>query len=126
MIGAFWNIRSLNKSGRVECLKDFIDTNKLDFVGLQETKIAHFHDSFFDSININFTWKYLLAEGTAGGILVGVRNNKFDLVNWELKNFCISMLVKNTEDSFVWKLIVVYGSPYEHGKQEFIMNYTLL
>jgi len=38
MIGAFWNIRGLNKIGRIECLKDFITTNKLDFIGIQESK----------------------------------------------------------------------------------------
>ena len=38
MIGAFWNIRSLNKTGKLECLRDFINTHKLDFIGIQETK----------------------------------------------------------------------------------------
>jgi hypothetical protein len=37
-IGAFWNIRDMNKSGRNKCLGDFIRQNKFDFVGIQETK----------------------------------------------------------------------------------------
>jgi hypothetical protein len=38
MRGAIWNIRCLNKAGRIKCLNDFIMNNKLDFVGIQETK----------------------------------------------------------------------------------------
>jgi hypothetical protein len=38
MIGAFWNVRSLNKEGRLQCLADFVKDNNLDFVGFQETK----------------------------------------------------------------------------------------
>jgi hypothetical protein len=38
MIGGFWNIRGLNKTGRFKCLYEFIRHNKLDYVGIQETK----------------------------------------------------------------------------------------
>jgi hypothetical protein len=38
MIGAFWNSRGLNKTGRMRCVADFIRANKLEFVGFQETK----------------------------------------------------------------------------------------
>ena len=115
-----WNVRGLNKSGRSECIKNFIDTNKLDFVGLQETKKATFDVSFFNYINSSFSWNYLPADGTAGGILVGFRNSKFDFISWEINCFSISTIVKNTTDHVIWKLITVYGSAYDHGKQEFI------
>jgi hypothetical protein len=38
MRGAFWNIRGLNKSGRVNYLNDFVRDNRLDFVRIIETK----------------------------------------------------------------------------------------
>jgi exonuclease III len=38
MIGAFWNVRGLNKEGRLQCLADFVKDNNLDFVGFQKTK----------------------------------------------------------------------------------------
>jgi exonuclease III len=38
MIGAVWNIRGLNKTGRISCVVDLISKYKLDFVGIQETK----------------------------------------------------------------------------------------
>jgi hypothetical protein len=38
MIIAFRNIRGHDKVGRLKRLADFIEHNKLDFVGIQETK----------------------------------------------------------------------------------------
>jgi hypothetical protein len=36
--------------------------------------------------------------------------------------FCASVMVKNCYDKFDWRLIVVYGSPYEEGKLRFIQE----
>jgi len=72
MIGAFWNIRGLNKEGRLQCITDFVKDNHLDFVGLQETKKESFQDSFLNYVNSGFCWHCLPAVGTAGGILVGL------------------------------------------------------
>lgn len=120
MKGAFWNIRSLNKSGSLECFKDFIDNNDLEFVGIMETKKDSFHDSFFRSIGKDFSWNFLPADGTAGGILVGFKNSNYQIFSWEKHSFCISAKVKTSFDRFDWRLVVVYGSPYEQGKQDFI------
>jgi hypothetical protein len=49
MIGGFWNIRGLNKSGRLKCLADFINQNRLDFVGIRETKKATIENSFLET-----------------------------------------------------------------------------
>lgn len=38
MIGVVWNIRGLNKRGKLQCIADFIFYNKIDFVSFQETK----------------------------------------------------------------------------------------
>ena len=119
MIGAFWNIRGLNKTGRVECLKDFISNNSLDFVGIQETKKECFHQSFFDCFG-QFSWNFLPANGTTGGVLVGFKTSKFKILAWNFKNFCVSALVTNVEDNFFWRLITVYGSPSDDHKHEFL------
>jgi len=31
-------------------------------------------------------------------------------------------MVRNCHDNFTWRLITVYGSPYDEGKQEFILE----
>lgn len=120
MIGAFWNIRSLNKAGSLQCLTDFIQNNKLSFVGIQETKKERFDDSFLRAIQGHFKWHSLPAVGTAGRILVGFDDNVVEILSWQNKQFTVSAMVRNNCDNFTWRLIVVYGSPYDEGKEEFI------
>lgn len=103
MIGAFWNIRSLNKSGSLDCFMDFINDNKLDFVGLMETKKESFHDSFFKYIGNDFSWNFLPADGTAGGILVGFKKSVFQIVSWEIASYCVSAKVISIRDKFLDK-----------------------
>jgi exonuclease III len=51
MIGALWNIRGLNKTCRIKYLSDFISNNKLDFIGIQETKKSEFSDQFLSLLD---------------------------------------------------------------------------
>jgi hypothetical protein len=82
MIGTFWNIRGLNKPGRSKCLGDFILDNKLDFVGILESKKEKIYDAFLDSICKNTSWNMVPANGTKGGILIGVKTQKFEVIEW--------------------------------------------
>jgi len=34
--------------------------------------------------------------------------------------YSVAAIIRNCHDNFVWRLITVYGSPYDEGKQEFI------
>jgi hypothetical protein len=34
--------------------------------------------------------------------------------------YCAAAIIKNQLDNLVWRVIVVYGSPYEEGKLEFL------
>jgi hypothetical protein len=73
MISAFLNIRPLNKTARLKYIFEFISLNKLDFVGFQETKKEIVTNNFLDVVNKNFAWNYIPANGTTGGILLGVK-----------------------------------------------------
>jgi exonuclease III len=86
MIGAAWNVRGLNKRYKLQCITDFVDENKLDFVGFQETKKDKFDDSFLNQVHKDFIWDFLLAVGTAGGILVGLNSKKFEALAWRKTN----------------------------------------
>jgi hypothetical protein len=110
MIGVFWDIRGLNKTGRLQCISDFIKEHRLDFVGVQETKKTIISDAFLQSTCKDMDWK------TAGGILVGVKKAFADIVSWKWFQFCSVMVLKNQLDEFVWRLVVVYGSPYDDSK----------
>jgi exonuclease III len=119
MIGEFWNVRGLNKAGRLKCISDFVADNKLDFVGFQETKMEKFEESFLRAINPNFSRHWLPAVGTAGGVLVGLKENAVEIIGWQNMSFSISVVIRNKCDKLVWTLVVVYGSAYDEGKQEF-------
>ena len=43
-----------------------------------------------------------------------------EIIGWWKLKFCLTVVLRNTYDNFTWKLCVVYGSPYNEGKQEFI------
>ena len=113
-------MRGLNKEGRLQCLTDFANDNKLDFAGFQETKKESFNESFLNYINKDFVWHFLPANGTASGILVGVDERKFEVIAWRIGKYSVVGIIRNYQDSFVWRIVVVYGSPYEEGKLDFL------
>jgi hypothetical protein len=90
MIGAFWNIRGLNKEGRLQCITDFVKDHRLDFMGFQETKKESFTDSFLNYVNKGFIWQILPVKGTAGGILIGLNEKKFDVIAWKIGSFSVA------------------------------------
>ena len=53
-------------------------------VGFQETKKESFSDSYLKSLSVvcNFSWNHLPSQGTAGGILMGVDLDIFDVVSF--------------------------------------------
>jgi hypothetical protein len=61
-------------------LSDFIRDNRLDFVGIQETKKAESPSNVLNLIDRGMNWKFLLAKGIAGGILVGFKTMLFVVV----------------------------------------------
>jgi hypothetical protein len=44
----------------------------------------------------------------------------FDIVAWEVKSFSVSVVVRNKINDTIVRITIVYGSPYEEGKQAFI------
>ena len=117
MIGATWNIRGLLKRGKLQCITDFIKDNNLDFVSFQETKKESFEDSFLNYASGDFVWNYLPTEGTAGGILVGINERKFEALAWQKTKFYVSVMIKNCDTKLVWRFITVYGPLMKKGNQ---------
>jgi hypothetical protein len=123
---AFWNVRGLNKTGRLNCLADFVKCNKLDFVGIQETKKASFSDGFLGAVCKNMIWEYVTSKGSVGDILIGVKLDCFSILDCQKFNYCESLMIRNCVDKSEWRLIVVYGSPYEEHKSEFLEELNLV
>ena len=119
---AFWNSKSISAPGRKKCIEDTIIPLKVDYIGFQETKKESFSAYFLKNVigNRNFYWNYLPANGSAGGILVGVNAYIFDIISWEIKSFSVSVIVKIRKNEIIVRFTTVYGSPYEEGKHAFI------
>jgi hypothetical protein len=64
--------------------------------------------------------------GTARGILVGLKSTCFSLISWQEFQYARVALIKKITNSFIWRLAVVYGSPYEESKVEFIYELHLI
>jgi hypothetical protein len=79
----FWNIRGVAAPGRQKCIDDIIRPLNPAYIGFQETKKESFSNSFLKNLlgNRNFEWNWLPANGSAGGILVGVDTDIFKIVS---------------------------------------------
>jgi hypothetical protein len=122
MIGLFWNIRGMGLPGRIPALVSKIRSNHVDFVGVMETKKTTFTSGFLRSLtgNIPFEWHFLPAIGSAGGILVGANSELFSVTVGDIQKYSVSAFLQDRKIGFNWRLVVVYGSPYEEGKQDFL------
>jgi hypothetical protein len=122
MIGLLWNIRGLGSIGRIPALVSRIRDNHVDFVGVMETKKDSFTPGMLRSLtgNTPFEWCCKPARRTAGGILVGANSDLFVITVGQILDFSVSAMLLDKKTGYSWKLIVVYGSAYEEGKEAFI------
>jgi hypothetical protein len=54
------------------------------------------------------------------GILFGFNQDAFDLVEWQVKTFCISVVVKFRKDNCVTRITTVYGPAYVDKIDDFL------
>lgn len=89
MKGLFWNVRGINREGKIKCICDTIRTLDLDFLAFSETKKEDFSSQVLDrfSGNVCFYWKWSHTKSTAGGILVGIKEESLKLVTACLHNY---------------------------------------
>lgn len=91
-------------------------------IAFQETKKEVLSSTFLKSIsnNKNFIWHHLPTKGTAGGVLVGVDSDIFEVLQWSSLGFTVSCKFVIKASGVRFRLVAVYGSPYEDGKEDFI------
>jgi len=81
MIGIIWNCRGLSKKGMSTCIEDLILDHQADFIGLQETTKKNYSENFFRKVDPlkSFVWHWLPAKGRSGGLLCGVKTERFEV-----------------------------------------------
>lgn len=82
---------------RVPALANRIGENKVDFVGIMETKNSEYSRSLLRSLtgNVPFNWCSLRAKGSAGGILVGANANNFTLTAGDILDYSVNVMLSN-------------------------------
>ena len=119
-----WNDRGANNPNKRNAIRNFIRSQRVDLVCLQETKIQEMTSACARSFGVGrfFDWKVVEAEGAAGGILLFWDERKLDLVEVEIFLFSITCWFKNVEDGFQWAFTSVYGL-VERSKKCFGKNW---
>jgi hypothetical protein len=74
MRALFYNLRGFGGQGRRTQLRDYMQRDRVDILGLQETVRQDFSDSELRSLECGgqFCWNWLPASGQSGGDAPGV------------------------------------------------------
>jgi exonuclease III len=101
-----WNFRGLGRCGRTTQLKDYLRKEKIDIICLQETIKTEFTDHEIRSIKPGemFHWNWVPAVGHSGGLLLGVKDNIFEVGSIDSGQFFISALVYHREAKFKFEI----------------------
>ena len=114
-----WNVRGVNNPDKRNVIRNFIRSQRVDLVCLQETKIQELSPAVAHSLGVGrlAEWRAVEAEGTAGGILVFWDSRKLELVETEIGYFSVTCMFKNVGDGLLWAFTGVYG-PVKRSKRE--------
>jgi hypothetical protein len=99
------------KKGLSTFIKELVWVHKADFIGIQETMKKNYSENFFRKLDNNkeFSWFWTPSNGKSGGMLSGIRKDRFEVENFENDDF---MIVANVFDRSLkksWSLTNVYG-----------------
>lgn len=97
-------------------MRQYIRDNHIDLICLQETIKQSFTSLDFAAIvgPAHFSWQWLPASGRSGGILVGAREDTFDVISSDVGDHFVSMVLLQKNCSKTWEVINVYG-PADHS-----------
>jgi exonuclease III len=95
---------------------------RVDILGLQETIKPDFTSGELRSLECGgqFAWNWVPAEGHSGGMLLGFRDECFEVGIWRKGKFFISADIYQRNNKVKWCFVLVYG-PADHSRtREFL------
>ncbi|CAM0912939.1 unnamed protein product [Alopecurus aequalis] len=111
-----WNSRGFGQEGRRKHLSEYIRREDVDIVGIQETLRQDFSIEELQGLSPHkFVWQWLPTAGHSGGILLGTKEETFEVDDMDRGEFFVSMLLTQRRTSLQWEVIVVYG-PADHSR----------
>jgi len=102
MIGIIWNCRGVAKKGLSTYIRELIWDHKADFIGIQETMKKSYSKNFFRKLDSakEFCWDWTPSSGKSGGMLSGIKNDRFEVENFDNGEF---MIIANVFDKSLRK-----------------------
>lgn len=114
-----WNFRSLGGASKRR-IRKLLYSHSVDIVGLQGIKKESFSTRILQSVSSTITWwLWLPAVVLAGGILIGVNETKFEILNSQLGLYSITVFLKNKSDGVSWTFTNVYGPTVNSPREPF-------
>lgn len=92
------------------------------FIGLVETMKHDYSDTWRRGISgpRTFHWQHVPPVGRFGGLLLGVNNDSFSVINSELGAHFIRFLIQDKVSRKLWNLAVIYDPAQINHKEEFL------
>jgi hypothetical protein len=69
---------------------------------------------------VPFKWVWKGSHGHSGGILMGVREDYYEVENIEVGDYFVSMVLRNRCTNFRWELVTIYGHAQHEASSDFI------
>ena len=122
MKGKIWNSRGLRDLAKHIHIADCVREHELDFVAITESGRRDFPVQTLDHLagGYEFTWKWIPPRGRSGGILLGIKDNSLELLDFMHGEFHIKLHLRNKSDNFIWSLVAVYGAAQDEFKAAFL------
>lgn len=96
MIGLFWNARGLNGPPKSLRVQELIKAHCPDFICISKIEKIDFSLLQLEALDSKngYCWKWLPAVDTAGGILIGLKDDTFEILSCDIHIFCVSCILR--------------------------------
>jgi hypothetical protein len=96
VVALIWNLRGLNRPDKLTRVHDLIRETCPDIISFSESKKKDFSVIQLKQLDPyeKFTWNWLPTKDTAGGILVGINSDMFEVLRCDTFDYIISTLLK--------------------------------
>lgn len=105
-------------------IRDLIKEHNFDFICFQETIQKDFKEKYLRTIDPfqSYLWHWVPAIGRSGGILTGVKVERFDVGSYKEKEYILQLKMWDKDLSFKSNLINVYSTAQEEHKENFLLE----
>ena len=110
-------MQGFGQRGRCHQLWEYLRTETLDIILLQETIKESFSDQELQSLEFadKFYWKWIPTNGHLGGLLLGIRDSTLEVGARDEGTFFLSMTILHRASRFIFEFVGVYD-PANHAR----------